>query len=72
MKNILSDVGEKEKSRRSFSGGNNKMANIKDAKVIMNIANDSLIKVFFKNTFFYLHFLFWLILIASFGIVAEF
>lgn len=48
------------------------MANIKDAKVIMNIANDSLIKVFMNNVLFYLHFFFWLILIASFGIVAEF
>lgn len=48
------------------------MANIKDAKVIMNVANDSQVKVFLSNTLFYLHFFIWLILIASFGIIAEF
>lgn len=48
------------------------MATIKDAKVIMNTANTSLIKVFMHNVLFYFHFLFWLILIACFGIVAEF
>ena len=48
------------------------MATIKDAKVIMNTSNASLIKVFLHNTFFYLHFFFWLVLIACFGIVAEF
>lgn len=48
------------------------MANIKDAKVIMNIAKTSFPKVLFNNVFFYLHFFFWLVLIACFGIVAEF
>jgi len=48
------------------------MATIKDAKVIMNIAKDSPIKVFMHNVVFYLHFFFWLVLIACFGIVAEF
>ena len=48
------------------------MATVKDAKIIMNVANDSPIKVFFSYAFFYLHFFVWLILIASFGIVAEF
>lgn len=48
------------------------MATIKDAKVIMNAANIPEVKVFLYNTFFYLHFFFWLILIACFGIVAEF
>ena len=48
------------------------MANIKDAKIIMNIAKTPLIKVFFNWVFFYLHFFVWLILIACFGIVAEF
>ena len=48
------------------------MANIKDAKVIMNVAKDSPIKIFFNLTFFYLHFFVWLIIIACFGIIAEF
>lgn len=48
------------------------MANIKDAKVVMNIPNISPIKTFFSWAFFYLHFFMWLILIACFGIVAEF
>ena len=48
------------------------MATIKDAKVIMNVASTSLVTVFVHNVFFYLHFFFWLILIACFGIVAEF
>lgn len=48
------------------------MANIKDAKVIMNTSNTSLIKNFLHNTFFYLHFFIWLVLIACFGIIAEF
>lgn len=48
------------------------MATIKDAKVIMNIAKTSPINLIFHWTFFYLHFFFWLVLIACFGIVAEF
>ncbi|MBI2995429.1 MAG: hypothetical protein HYY52_01800 [Candidatus Melainabacteria bacterium] len=48
------------------------MATIKDAKIIMNISNVSPIKIFFHNVFFYLHLFFWLILIACFGIIAEF
>ena len=48
------------------------MATIKDAKVIMNIPNVSPIKLFFHWTLFYLHFFFWLVLIAGFGIIAEF
>jgi len=48
------------------------MATIKDAKVIMNVSQDSAIKVFFHWVLFYLHFFFWLILIACFGIIAEF
>lgn len=48
------------------------MATIKDAKTIMNVANVSPIKVFLHWAFFYLHFFIWLILIASFGIIAEF
>ena len=48
------------------------MATIKDAKVIMNVGSISLIKAFLHNTFFYLHFFIWLVLIACFGIVAEF
>ena len=48
------------------------MATIKDAKVIMNIPDVSTVKKFLYNTFFYLHFFFWLVLIACFGIIAEF
>ena len=48
------------------------MATVKDAKTIMNTSNLSAVKVFFHWTFFYLHFFFWLLLIASFGIIAEF
>ena len=48
------------------------MANIKDAKVIMNVADVSTVRKFLYNTFFYLHFFFWLVLIACFGIIAEF
>lgn len=48
------------------------MATIKDAKVIMNIADTSQVRVFMYNVFFYLHFFVWLVLIACFGIVAEF
>lgn len=48
------------------------MATIKDAKVIMNVADASTVKKFVYNTFFYLHFFVWLVLIACFGIVAEF
>ena len=48
------------------------MATIKDAKVLMNISKTSPVAVFFHYTFFYLHFFFWLILIACFGIIAEF
>lgn len=48
------------------------MATIKDAKVIMSAANTSFNKVFFHNVFFYLHFFIWLVLIACFGIIAEF
>ena len=48
------------------------MATVKDAKVIMSTSKASLITVFFSNVFFYLHFFFWLVLIAGFGIIAEF
>ena len=48
------------------------MATVKDAKTIMNVADVSFIKVFMSNVVFYLHFFFWLVLIACFGIVAEF
>jgi hypothetical protein len=48
------------------------MATIKDARVIMNVAQTSPNNVFFHWVFFYLHFFFWLILIACFGIIAEF
>ena len=48
------------------------MATIKDAKVIMNVAQSSTNEVFLHWVLFFLHFLFWLILIACFGIVAEF
>ncbi|GEM_PF-2353763 len=48
------------------------MATIKDAKVIMGVKDISTVKLFLNWTVFYLHFFFWLVLIACFGIVAEF
>ncbi len=48
------------------------MATVKDAKTIMVTSKASLISIFFSFTFFYVHFFFWLVLIACFGIVAEF
>jgi len=48
------------------------MANIKDAKIWLNLPNVSQIKIFFSYTLFFLHFFVWLLLIACFGIVAEF
>ncbi|MBI3590669.1 MAG: hypothetical protein HY094_04735 [Candidatus Melainabacteria bacterium] len=48
------------------------MATVKDAKTIMNTSSTSLVIRFLSNTFFYLHFFMWLVLIACFGIIAEF
>ncbi len=48
------------------------MATVKDAKLIAKDPKATPIGTFFSFTFFYLHFFIWLILIACFGIVAEF
>ena len=48
------------------------MATIKDAKTIMSTKEISPISLFFSWVFFYFHFFVWLVLIACFGIVAEF
>ncbi|MBI1859163.1 MAG: hypothetical protein HYR97_08650 [Candidatus Melainabacteria bacterium] len=48
------------------------MANIKDAKIWLNVKKESPIKLVYSFVFFYLHFFIWLLLIASFGIIAEF
>jgi hypothetical protein len=48
------------------------MATVKDAKLIAKDTSKTQVQIFFSFTFFYLHFFFWLILIACFGIVAEF
>ncbi len=48
------------------------MSTVKDAKYVMNAENISPIKLFFSYTLFYLHFFIWLLVIASFGVIAEF
>lgn len=48
------------------------MATVKDAKTVMTSKEISPIKLFFHWVLFYFHFFFWLVLIACFGIVAEF
>lgn len=48
------------------------MATVKDAKLIAKDQTKTPVDVFFSFTFFYLHFFIWLMLIACFGIVAEF
>ncbi len=48
------------------------MATVKDAKLIMKDQSKTPLQVFFSFAFFYLHFFIWLMLIACFGIVAEF
>lgn len=47
------------------------MSTVKDAKYVMG-GSISPIKLFFSYTLFYLHFFIWLLLIASFGVIAEF
>ena len=48
------------------------MATVKDAKIWLGVKKESPVKLIFSWTFFWLHFFFWLMLIASFGIIAEF
>lgn len=48
------------------------MATTKDAKIWLQVKKESPIKMIFNFTFFYLHFFIWLLLIGSFGIIAEF
>ncbi len=48
------------------------MATVKDAKTVMNNSTTSPNMIFCHFALFYLHFFFWLVLIACFGIVAEF
>lgn len=47
------------------------MATTKDAK-LDTPKQESPFKLIFNFTFFYLHFFIWLLLIACFGIIAEF
>lgn len=47
------------------------MATTKDAKLITP-KKESPFKLIFNFVFFYLHFFLWLILIAGFGLIAEF
>ena len=48
------------------------MSTVKDAKYVMVTETISPIKLFFSYVLFYLHFFIWLIVIASFGVIAEF
>ena len=48
------------------------MSTVKDAKYVMGEMNVSPLRLIFHNVIFYLHFFIWLLLIASFGVIAEF
>ena len=48
------------------------MATTKDAKLVTPTEKVSTYKIIFSFAFFYLHLFFWLLMIACFGIIAEF
>lgn len=48
------------------------MSTIKDAKIWLQVKKESPVKLIFHWAFFYFHFFIWLVLIACFGIIAEF